>query len=83
MDANNLEIKIAAATRDLEKITEYMQEIEALSNLSGAELETGIEADFRFNQISNEVNELVGICYAIAAKHVDAGSVQNSARTVS
>ncbi len=83
MDANNLEIKIAAATRDLEKITEYMHEIEALSDLSGAEFESGSGAEFRFNQISNEVNELVGICYSIAEKHVNSKSLQTSARTVS
>jgi hypothetical protein len=83
MDANTLEIKIAEATRDLEKITEYMQEIKALSDLSGADRGTDVDEEFRFSQISSEVNELVGICYAIAAKHVGPGSLQNSDRTVS
>ena len=83
MDANTLEIKIAAATRDLEKITEYMQEIMALSDLSGADLGAGVGEELRFSQISSEVNELVGICYAIAAKHAGPESVQTWARTVS
>lgn len=82
-DANELENKLAEATQDLEKITHYLSEIEALAATSGTTAEFGTDSYSGFNPDPNGVTDLLGLCHAIAAKYGSPELLQRPGRTVS